>query len=125
MILPFLGGTPAVWSTCMVFFQAALLAGYAYAHASSGWLAPRRQAVVHVALLVLGLGVALPLDLDPRLLGSGAAHPVLDVLRVLSVSAGMPFLAVSATAPAMSSLSPRSDATPGPGVNRRRRALDA
>ena len=38
MILPLLGGTPAVWSTCMVFFQAALLAGYAYAHASTAWL---------------------------------------------------------------------------------------
>src|SRR5262245_64247898 len=43
MILPLLGGTPAVWNSCMVFFQAALLAGYAYAHAAPKWLGPRRH----------------------------------------------------------------------------------
>src|SRR5947199_3585921 len=59
MILPLLGGTPAVWNTCMVFFQAALLAGYAYAHATTAWLGVRRQALLHLALLLLAL-VALP-----------------------------------------------------------------
>jgi hypothetical protein len=53
MILPLLGGTPAVWSTCMVFFQTALLAGYAYAHASTAWLGPRRQALLHLGVLAL------------------------------------------------------------------------
>src|SRR5687767_11295721 len=51
MVLPKLGGTPAVWNTCMVFFQAALLAGYAYAHVSTRWLGVRKQAVVHCMLL--------------------------------------------------------------------------
>jgi spermidine synthase len=98
IVLPLLGGTPAVWSTCMVFFQAALLAGYAYAHASTAWLGVARQAMLHLAVLVLPLSV-LPLGLDPSRLRGGVANPVLDVLIVLSVSVGLPFLVVSATAP--------------------------
>ena len=98
MILPLLGGTPAVWSTCMVFFQAVLLAGYAYAHASTAWLGVRRQAILHVAMLALPLAV-LPLAVDPARLRGGEANPVLDVLILLSVSVGLPFLVVSATAP--------------------------
>jgi spermidine synthase len=98
MVLPLLGGTPAVWSTCMVFFQAALLAGYAYAHVSVAWLGVRRQAVLHLALVALTLAV-LPLGVEAtRLRGSGT-HPVLDVLLLLSISVGLPFFAVSATAP--------------------------
>src|SRR5688572_18780104 len=98
MILPLLGGTPAVWSTCMVFFQAALLGGYAYAHASSARLRPSRQALLHLIVLALPLAV-LPLGVNPRLLRGGEANPVLDVLTLLSVSVGPPFLVVSATAP--------------------------
>src|SRR6185369_16756718 len=62
MILPLLGGTPAVWSTCMVFFQAALLGGYAYAHATTKWLGIRRQTILHVALVAVPLAV-LPLGI--------------------------------------------------------------
>jgi len=47
MVLPTLGGSPAVWNTCMVFFQAALLAGYGYAHVTMKWFGVRRQAAVH------------------------------------------------------------------------------
>src|SRR5258707_7047377 len=69
MVLRLLGGAPAVWNTCMVFFQAALLAGYAYAHAAPTWLGVRRHAVVHLALLALVLFLApllaLPLHLPP------------------------------------------------------------
>ena len=57
MILPLLGGTPAVWSTCMVFFQAALLGGYAYAHASTARLRPSRQALLHLVVLAVPLAV--------------------------------------------------------------------
>ncbi len=57
MVLPLLGGSPAVWSTCMVFFQAELLAGYAYAHATTTWLGVRRQTVVQAGLLLLPLFV--------------------------------------------------------------------
>src|SRR5262245_37341055 len=79
MVLPLLGGTPAVWSTCMVFFQAALLLGYAYAHATTSWLGVRRQAILHVVVLALPLAV-LPLGVDQRFLSSGTANPVLGVL---------------------------------------------
>ncbi|HKA63232.1 MAG TPA: fused MFS/spermidine synthase [Methylomirabilota bacterium] len=98
MILPLLGGTPAVWSTCMVFFQAALLGGYAYAHAISARLRPSRQVLVHLIVLTLPF-LVLPLAINPRFLRGGEANPVLDVLTLLSVSVGLPFLAVSATAP--------------------------
>ena len=98
MILPLLGGTPAVWSTCMVFFQTALLGGYAYAHASAARLRPARQALMHLVVLAVPLAV-LPLAVNPRVLRGGEANPVLDVLTLLSVSVGLPFLVVSATAP--------------------------
>ena len=98
MILPLLGGTPAVWSTCMVFFQAALLGGYAYAHASAARLPVRAQTGLHVVLLLLPLAV-LPLGVDAARLRGGEASPVLDVLTLLSFSVGLPFFAVSATAP--------------------------
>ena len=98
MVLPLLGGTPAVWSTCMVFFQAALLGGYAYAHASTAWLGVRRQARWHLILLALPLAV-LPLGIDATLLRGGETSLVLQVLLVLAVTVGMPFFVVSATAP--------------------------
>ena len=60
MVLPLLGGTPAVWNTSMVFFQAALLAGYAYAHYSTQLLDVRRQSVLHLLLLVSAF-VVLPI----------------------------------------------------------------
>src|SRR6478672_13102171 len=60
LVLPFLGGTLSVWNTCLVFFQAALLAGYGYAHFSTRWLGPRRQPPVHLLLLALSC-LALPL----------------------------------------------------------------
>src|SRR4051794_30627890 len=53
MMLPLMGGTPAVWNTCMVFFQAVLLAGYGYAHAAIKWLGPRGQARLHLAVIAL------------------------------------------------------------------------
>jgi SAM-dependent methyltransferase len=98
MILPLLGGTPAVWSTCMVFFQTALLGGYAYAHVLTSRLRPPRQVLVHVVALALPFAV-LPLAVNPRLLRGGEANPILDVLTLLSLSVGLPFLVVSATAP--------------------------
>jgi SAM-dependent methyltransferase len=98
MVLPLLGGTPAVWSTCMVFFQAALLLGYAYAHASTAWLGVRRQATLHVLVLALPLAV-LPIGVDARFLRGGAVNPVLDVLILLAAAVGLPFVVVSASAP--------------------------
>ncbi len=64
MLLPLLGGTPAVWNTCMVFFQMMLLAGYFYAYAAMKWLGRRTQIAVHMALVLLPFAVnTLPLHL--------------------------------------------------------------
>src|SRR6476661_6171463 len=100
MVLPLLGGSPSVWNTCMVFFQAALLAGYAYAHAAPAWLGARRHAVVHAALLLLPLGllpVGIPGDAERTLPVAG--NPTCWLLGVLGASVGLPFLAVATTAP--------------------------
>jgi len=98
MVLPLLGGTPAVWNTCMVFFQATLLLGYLYVHASTRWLRLSQQALLHVALLVASL-FALPVALaahdDPPVNGL----PILWLARVLVFSVGVPFFVVSTTGP--------------------------
>jgi hypothetical protein len=98
MILPLLGGSPAVWNTCMVFFQALLLAGYAYAHASTAWLGVRKQTIVHLGLLFLPL-VVLPIAVNPSLTPDGDVNPVSGVLIMLGAAVGLPFFVVSATAP--------------------------
>ena len=63
ILLPVLGGSPAVWSTCIVFFQALLLLGYLYAHALSTLVPPRWQCVAHIGVLVAA-SVALPLPIE-------------------------------------------------------------
>src|SRR5438093_3362812 len=90
MLLPMLGGTPAVWNTCMVFFQALLLAGYAYAHASTARLGARRQALVHLAVLLLPV-IALPVGLGRAGDPPGDASPVPWLLATLAVAVGLPF----------------------------------
>src|SRR6476620_9592896 len=55
-ILPWFGGTPAVWTVCLLFFQSLLFAGYAYAHFTNAWLRPRGQGIVHIVMIILALG---------------------------------------------------------------------
>ncbi|MCE9562904.1 MAG: fused MFS/spermidine synthase [Planctomycetes bacterium] len=100
MLLPKLGGTPAVWNTCMVFFQAALLAGYAYAHATSKWLGSRRASLLHLVVLLFPL-IVLPVVIGDDAFRSSAAtdNPVLLVLGQLALAVGLPFFVVSTTAP--------------------------
>jgi uncharacterized membrane protein YhaH (DUF805 family) len=100
MLLPLLGGAPSVWNTCMVFFQALLLAGYAYALLISRRLSLRNQAIVH-ALLLLAAAVVLPFGISNRLLASlpTQSSPIFWLLAALVVTAGPPFLLLSATAP--------------------------
>jgi hypothetical protein len=98
MILPLLGGTPAVWNTCMVFFQALLLAGYGYAHLTTGWLGVRRQAVVHLGLLLLPL-LFFPIGVATGWLPRADVNPIPWVLGLLFVTAGVPFFVVSTSAP--------------------------
>ncbi len=98
MILPLLGGTPAVWNTCMLFYQAALLAGYAYVHLMTSRIAPRRQLLIHVALLTLPL-LMLPIGLPAGWTPPDQPNPAWWVLLLLSVVIGPPFFFLSTTAP--------------------------
>jgi SAM-dependent methyltransferase len=99
MITPLLGGTPEVWNTCMVFFQALLLAGYAYAHATTAWLGPRKQSYLHLAILLLPF-LFFPITINKGLILSGeSGHPIPTVLAVLFLAVGVPFFAVSTSAP--------------------------
>jgi spermidine synthase len=98
MTLPLLGGTPAVWNTCMVFFQALLLAGYLYAHLLSRFLTVRRQALVHAAVLLLPL-LSLPIAIGRDWVPPGEASPIPWLLGLLAVAVGLPFFVVSTTAP--------------------------
>jgi hypothetical protein len=98
MILPLLGGTPAVWNTCMVFFQAVLLAGYAYAHATTAWLGARKQAVLHLAVLLVPF-LFFPLGVNGALLQGGEENPIPGLLLLLAVSVGVPMFVISTSAP--------------------------
>ena len=94
-LLPILGGSAAVWITCLVFFQTALLLGYLYAH----WLGSRPSLVVYLLLLFLAVGAAVLWGLRSLRGENGASHPVFTVFSVLSLSIGLPFLVLSATSP--------------------------
>lgn len=98
LVLPLLGGSPSVWNTSIAFFQAALLAGYGYAHLLQKVSSIRTQAVIHVvALLVAAL--TLPLRVSGVLGEPSPDHPSLWLLGVLTLSIGAPFAVLSATAP--------------------------
>jgi hypothetical protein len=98
MVLPQLGGSPAVWNTAMVFYQAALLAGYGYAHLIGRWLSRRRQIALHLALFGLAAS-ALPIAIDPSSPPPTEGTPVLWLFGVLAGALGLPFVVLSATAP--------------------------
>ena len=100
MLLPRLGGTPDVWNTAMVFSQALLLAGYAYAHASTSRLGMRRQPVVQLFVLLLALlflPVAIPTGWEPP---TGMA-PAMWTLLALGVAVGAPFFVLSTSSPTL------------------------
>jgi len=98
LVLPALGGTPAVWNTCMVFFQSLLLVGYAYAHLVTRYLGARTQAVVH-ACAALGPLALLPIALPAGLNVPSGESPVGWLLGVLAVMTGVPFLLLSTNGP--------------------------
>ncbi len=97
MALPLLGGSPAVWTTCLVFFQAALLAGYAYAHASQRLSRPA-QLILYSALM-FGALVFLPVHLPAAWTPPPSSNPAGWLLWLLLVAVGWPFFALSATTP--------------------------
>ena len=98
MVLPRLGGAPAVWIACLVFYQAALLGGYLYAHLTLQWLGPRRQALLHLGLLGLAW-ISLPIHIAAGWLPPATTFPAPWLWSLLAFSLGLPFLAVSASAP--------------------------
>lgn len=102
MVTPLLGGSPAVWNTSMAFFQGALLVGYVYAHLLARLKDIRVQAAIHAVVLVLAWMV-LPLHVTNAMGPPDSFHPALWLLGVLTLSAGAPFAAASATAPLLQS----------------------
>ena len=98
LVLPMLGGSPSVWNTAMVFFQTALLAGYAYAHLLQRLTSMRAQMATHLVLLLLA-ALFLPLKINGVLGDPDPNAPIGWLLATLALSVGAPFAVLSATAP--------------------------
>ena len=98
MILPWFGGSAAVWITCMLFFQTWLLAGYIYAHLVVRYLKPRVQIITHAGLLCASL-LLLPIVPAASWKPSGSEAPILRILGLLTVSVGLPYFLLSTTSP--------------------------
>ena len=98
LVLPWFGGSAAVWTTCLLFFQAVLLLGYLYSHWIVRFLSPRGQALLHAALLLASLAT-LPLGADPSWRPTGAENPTLRILGLLAASIGLPYFVLSTTGP--------------------------
>jgi SAM-dependent methyltransferase len=96
-ILPWFGGSAAVWTTCLVFFQSVLLAGYAYADWTTR-LGPRRQAALHVGLLAASL-LCLPILASSGWKPQGDEQPILRILLLLGATIGLPYFLLSTTTP--------------------------
>lgn len=112
-LLPLLGGSAAVWTTCLVFFQTALLLGYACAHWLATRLPAKSQALTYSGLLVLALAQAV-FNLHPRL-HSSTLHPIMSVFVLLTTLIGLPFVVLSATNPLLQSWYSRSFAKAAAG----------
>jgi SAM-dependent methyltransferase len=98
IILPWFGGSAAVWTVCMLFFQMALLLGYLYAHALVRYLKPRTQMLVHAALLLVS-ALALPIYPNASWKPMGGEEPTLRILGLLAVTVGLPYFLLSTTGP--------------------------
>ena len=96
-LVPVLGGSAAVWITCLVFFQTALLGAYLYAH----WMSSRPRWVLYFVLLLAGFASAVGWCVRNTASGVGSAHPILTVFAVLGSTIGLPFLVLGTTSPLM------------------------
>ena len=103
MVLPKLGGSAAVWSVAMVFFQAVLLAGYAYAHLLTRYVPTRHAVILHVVVMLAAI-VALPLGIAEGWDRPPTENESLWLLGLFAVSIGLPFFALSANAPLLAGL---------------------
>ena len=98
-ILPWFGGSPAVWTTAMLFFQCVLCAGYVYAHVLTRLHSRQRQAGIHIALLLLGALLAFTILPDASWKPTGEEAPALQVLLILGASVGVPYFCLATTGP--------------------------
>jgi len=97
-ILPWFGGGPEVWTTCMLLFQVLLLAGYVYAHLTVFHLSGRVQAALHIMLILAAL-VALPITPGPEWKPQNLDHPIAGILLLITFCIGLPYFVLSATGP--------------------------
>jgi hypothetical protein len=113
MILPWFGGSAAVWNACMLFFQAALLAGYTYAHLLFAKVPARRAGIIHTGLLALSL-LTLPILPGAAWKPTGGENPALQILGLLTATVGLPYFLLSTTGPLLQAWYARqhSGATP-------------
>ncbi|MBY0502645.1 MAG: fused MFS/spermidine synthase [Bryobacteraceae bacterium] len=111
MIVPWFGGSAAVWTTCLLFFQLILLLGYGYAHWLVKHLDARRQSLVHLCLLGASL-LWLPLGPALSLKPTGVEEPIGRILLVLGATVGLPYFLLSTTGPLLQAWSARSMAVP-------------
>jgi SAM-dependent methyltransferase len=98
IILPWFGGSAAVWTVCMLFFQMALLLGYLYAHALVRYLKPRTQMLVHAGLLLVS-ALALPVYPNASWKPLSGEEPTLRILGLLAMTVGLPYFLLSTTGP--------------------------
>jgi hypothetical protein len=97
-ILPWFGGSAATWTTCMLFFQVLLLAGYGYAHVLATYVSPRRQVIVHGVVLVAAAAF-LPIVPSPAWQPNAGQSPILRIVLVLGATVGLPFFALAGSGP--------------------------
>ena len=97
-ILPWFGGSAAVWTTCMLFFQIALLLGYSYAHWLTSKFTPRRQVLIHAGLLAVSI-LSLPIIPSAWWKPAGTEDPLLRILGLLAATIGLPYFLLSSTSP--------------------------
>jgi SAM-dependent methyltransferase len=98
MLLPWFGGSAAVWSTCLLFFQALLLLGYLYTHWTTRFLEVRTQALLHLLLLVCSIA-ALPITLYSGWKPTGGEDPTLRIIGLMAATIGLPYFLLSTTGP--------------------------
>jgi hypothetical protein len=96
-ILPWFGGSPGVWTTCMLFFQVVLFGGYAYAHGLTR-LPIRWQAIIH-STLILGALISLPISPSESWKPTGEEDPAMRILLLLLATVGLPYFVLSSTSP--------------------------
>ena len=108
-ILPWFGGTPAVWSTLMLFFQVLLTGGYAYAYWLIGRVEKRRQIIIHISLMTIAIIVLVllsfiwtsPITPNAAWKPNDVTSPILDIFKLLTISVGLPYFILASNGPLM------------------------